>query len=189
VLGLSPLWAQRGALTVPVNLAQISDRAAVIVRGSIASAHVEPHPDYPHLMTVRVTVKVRESWKGQPSSAYTFRQFIWDIRDRMNAAGYRKGDEVLLFMNPTNQYGLTSTVGLEQGRFRVIHEKDGNIRVANGRDNAGLLRQTAPRLKTGAASASALSVAAGHSSGPLPLKTMHEFVDAMERSGRGGTKR
>src|SRR5262245_37085405 len=158
VLGLSPLWAQRGALTVPVNLAQLSDRANVIVLGSIASAHVEPHPDYPHLMTVRVTVKVRESWKGQPSATYTFRQFIWDIRDRMNAAGYRKGDDVLFFMNPTNKYGLTAPVGLEQGRFRVIHEQDGSIRVANGRNNAGLLRQTAPRLKTGAASVAAMSV-------------------------------
>ncbi len=179
-----PMWAQRGALTIPVNLTQISDRAAVIVRGNITNALVEPHPSFPHLTTVLVTVRVRESWKGHLASTYTFRQFIWDLRDRKNAAAYRKGDEVLLFMNPVNQYGLTSPVALEQGRFRVSRDPDGTTRVTNGRDNAGLLRQTAPRLKAGSLSSADLEIAARHRSGPLKLETMREFVRSAERSRR-----
>jgi hypothetical protein len=177
-----PIWAQRGALTVPVNLTQISDRAAVIVHGNITSARVEPHPDFPHIKTVLVTVRVRDSWKGHPTSSYTFRQFIWDIRDRQNLAGYRKGDEVVLFMNSVNQHGLTSPVALEQGRFRVTREPDGTSRVTNGRDNAGLLRQTVPRLRAGSLSSANLDIAAHHRSGPLKLETLREFVRSTERS-------
>jgi hypothetical protein len=177
-----PMWAQRGALTVPVNLTQISDRAAVIVHGNIIRARVEPHPDFRHLTTVLVTVRVRDSWKGHLASSYTFRQFVWDIRDRQNLAGYRKGDEVVLFMNPVNQYGLTSPVALEQGRFRVTREPDGTSRVTNGRGNAGLLRQTAPRLRAGSLSSANLDIAARHRSGPLKLETLREFVRSAERS-------
>ena len=81
----APAGAQRGAMTAPRNLAELVDEAGVIVRGQILSAKVEPHPDFPALWTVLVTLRVEESLKGQPVSTYTFRQFIWDERDREEA--------------------------------------------------------------------------------------------------------
>ena len=37
--------AQRGAMTVPRNLDQLTDRASDIVRGTVVEARVEKHPE------------------------------------------------------------------------------------------------------------------------------------------------
>ena len=95
----TPAFAQRGAMTVPRNLDQLTDRAADIVRGTVVSAHVEKHPQLTNLDTVVVTLRVRETLKGQANGTYTFRQYIWDVRDRYDNAGYRKGQDLLLLMN------------------------------------------------------------------------------------------
>jgi hypothetical protein len=181
--------AQRGALTMPVNLAQLNDHAALILHGTIESARVEPHPDFSHLMTVRVTLRVQETWKGKAGATYSFRQFIWDVRDRRDAAGYRKGEDLLLFLNPVNQYGLTAPVALEQGRFRVTRGPDGKLSAINGRGNIGLFRTATSRLKAGAAPPAAMAAAAGHSSGPMGLDTLRTLTTAVERSRNGRVPR
>jgi len=143
-------WAQRGVLTAPRNLTQLTDSAATIVRGRIITARVEPHPSYPHLSTVVVIMRAEEVIRGAPESIFTFRQFVFDIRDRRTAAGYRKGDEYLLLMNTPNKLGLTSPVGLEQGRFRIIRSSDGKAFAVNGHGNRGLFQGIAsePRFKS-----------------------------------------
>ena len=92
-IATAPAFAQRGALTVPRNLDQLTDRAADIVRGTVLSAHVEKHPELTNLDTVVVTLRVSETLKGQAIGTYTFRQYIWDVRDRYDNAGYRKGQD------------------------------------------------------------------------------------------------
>jgi hypothetical protein len=185
------LTAQRGALTVPVNLNQLSDRAAVIVHGNVESATVEPHPEYQNLMTVRVRMRVRSMWKGsgRQGEFFSFRQYIWDLRDRLDAAGYRKGQELVVFLNPTTAQGLTAPVALEQGRFKVLHEPDGSVRAVNGRANAGLLRGTEARLRSGQAANRSVAIASTHRSGPLDLADLRSMVNAMERGAKGGQKR
>jgi hypothetical protein len=121
----------------------MAQQAQTIVRGHVASARIEPHPQFPHLRTVVVTLNTGRVLKGTAEATYTFRQFIWDARDAADAAGYRKADELLLFLNPVSQYGLTSPVGSEQGRFRIERDAQGNARARNGRGNAGLFNQVA----------------------------------------------
>src|SRR4029450_1978616 len=104
----APAFAQHGAITVPRNLEQLTDRAADIVRGTVISAHVEKHPEFTNLDTVVVTLRVRETLKGNARGTFQFRQHIWDIRDRWDAAGYRKGQDVLLLMIAPSRYGLSS---------------------------------------------------------------------------------
>jgi len=41
----------------------------------------------------------------------------------------------LLLLGPTSPYGLTNTVGLEQGRFRILRDKKGEATAVNGRNN------------------------------------------------------
>ena len=41
----APAFAQRGAMTVPRNLDQLTDRATDIVRGTVVEARVEKHPE------------------------------------------------------------------------------------------------------------------------------------------------
>ncbi len=135
-----PASAQRGAMTVPRNLEQLTDRAADIVRGTVLGARVEKHPELGNLDTLVVTLRVSDSIKGTASGTFTFRQYIWDTRDRKDSAGYLKGSEYVLLLNPSSRYGLTSPAGMEQGRFRVLRDAEGRQMAINGRGNTSLLR-------------------------------------------------
>jgi hypothetical protein len=113
VLTISALLApsaagQRGAMVLPQNLAELVDESATIVRGHIVSAQVEPHPELTNLTTVVVTVQVEATLKGEAGQTFSFRQYVWDIRDKQNAAGYRKGQHVLLLLIQASEYGLSS---------------------------------------------------------------------------------
>lgn len=119
------LQAQRGALVKQRNLSELTERADRIVHAHVISARVEPHPHYSGLSTVVVTLHVDDTLKGAATQQLTFRQFIWDWRDKQDAAGYRKGRELLLFLNKPNAAGLTSPAGMDQGRLDVFHTPDG----------------------------------------------------------------
>ena len=119
------IQAQRGALVKQRNLSELTERAERIVHAHVVSAKVEPHPQYPSLSTVVVTLHIDDTLKGAATQQLTFRQFIWDWRDKQDAAGYRKGREVILFLNKVNENGLTSPSGMDQGRLDVYHTPDG----------------------------------------------------------------
>ena len=64
--------AQRGAMTVPRNLDQLTDRASDIVRGTVVEARVEKHPELTALDTVVVTLRLKETLKGEARDSFTF---------------------------------------------------------------------------------------------------------------------
>ncbi len=172
------LSAQRGALTRAENLDQLVGRASLIVHGRVLSARVEPHPQYANLSTVVVTLRVDETLKGAPVSSFTFRQFIWDLRDRLDAAGYRKGLELVLLLNPETRLGLRSPTGLEQGRFRILRDPAGQSAALNGRGNAGLFAALAPQLEAKGVRLSARLQAAIQQPRPraLALEDLRELI-------------
>lgn len=174
----APATAQRGALTQPRNLAQLEEQSATILRGRVVSAFVEPHPQYAHIHTVLVTLHVEESLKGAPGTTYTFRQFIWDARDRFDSAGYRKGQHLLLLMNSATPLGLTSPAGIEQGRFRILRDAAGREVAVNGAANRGLFRDLASQLtKKGIRLSAEMSrVVAQPPAGPLPLDDLRQLI-------------
>jgi hypothetical protein len=153
----------------------------MIVEGTVLSAKVEPHPTLAGLNTVAVTLRVARTLKGAPEPTFTFRQFIWDIRDRFDAAGYRRGESLLLFMNSPSRYGLSSPVGLEQGRFRIIRGSAGALMAVNGAGNAGLLSGVSHRLASASLSPSTSNLLAQHRSGPIALEQLNEIVLQLER--------
>lgn len=168
----APALAQRGALTLPRNLEQLTDRASDIVRGTVVSAHVEKHPELDNLDTVVVTLRLSDTLKGSARETFTFRQFIWDVRDRHDAAGYRKGQELLLLMIAPSRYGLSSPAGLDQGRFRIERDRRGRETAVNGMGNFKLFDGL------GANEASAVSLTARQAS--LVAKHRKGPVDATE---------
>jgi hypothetical protein len=101
------------------NLDELTSQAERIVQASVVSAKVEAHPQYHALHSVLVTVAVRDTLKGPRQKQFTYRQFIWDARDRSDVAGYRKGQELLLFLTKETPEGFTGTVGLNQGRMSI----------------------------------------------------------------------
>jgi hypothetical protein len=173
-----PAPGQRGALTLPRNLAELTQQAQTIVHGRVMLAHVEPHPQLTNLSTVVVTLRVEETLKGQAAQFFTFRQFIWDARDRLDAAGYRKGQELLLLLNPPTPYGLVSPTGIEQGRFRILRDTQGRKTAINGYGNAGLFDRIAVQAKSRQLKFSASTAALMHNSSPgkVPLDQIEEVI-------------
>ncbi|HET8692743.1 MAG TPA: hypothetical protein VFM30_11470 [Steroidobacteraceae bacterium] len=183
-LAATPALAQRGALTLPRNLSQLVEGSADIVRGTVTSARVEKHPQLPHLDTIVVTLRVDETIKGAPAKTYTFRQYIWDIRDREDRAGYFKGQSYLLLMNAPSRFGLTSPVGMDQGRFRLKRDAAGRQFAVNGRGNAELMRGVPESLARRGAT---LTPAAGglaqkHQRGPIATDDLVQLIREIART-------
>jgi hypothetical protein len=179
----APAFAQRGAMTIPRNLEQLTNRAADIVRGTVISARVEKHPEFTNLDTVVVTLRVRETLKGQARGTFTFRQHIWDVRDRWDAAGYRKGQDVLLFMIATSRYGLSSPAGMTQGRFRIERDKAGRELAVNGTGNFRLFDGVADAAnnKGVALTSRQAALVAKHRGGPVELSELRGMIHAFAR--------
>ena len=174
----APAFAQQSALTVSRNLEQLTDRAAVIVRGNVVSARMEKHPELTNLDTVVVTLRVRETLKGQAGGTFTFRQYVWDLRDRMNAVGYKKGQDVLLMMIEPSRYGLSSPAGMEQGRFRIERDGAGAEYAVNSRNNLGLFNDVGAGLarKGMTPSPAAATLIARHRRGPVELRELTALI-------------
>jgi hypothetical protein len=172
--------AQRGALTVPQALDQLTQQADVILHGTVTSTKVEPHPKLTNLMTVVVSMSVAETMKGSPRKSIVFRQYIWDLRDQLDAAQYSKGQELLLFLGPVSEYGLTSPVGLEQGRFRVLRDKNkkGQVLAVNGRSNFGLFDSVEKRAHAGGLQLSpqATALVRKPQAGPASLADLEDAI-------------
>jgi hypothetical protein len=171
-------FAQRGALTTPQNIAELSQRTATIVHGFVISARIEPHPQFKNLTTVVVTMRVVQIFKGAPASTFTFRQFVWDIRDKYDAAGYKKGEQLLLLLNANSPYGLTSPAGMDQGRFEISRGPTGVVVAANGHANVGLFANMPMQLKQAGTilSQATTALVVRHRSGPVPLSQLEEII-------------
>ena len=178
-------WAQRGALVVHRNLGELTDRAAVIVRGRVVEARVEKHPEFTALHTIVVTLRVTETLKGDTAPSYTFRQYIWDLRDRRDVAGYRKGQEYVLLMNAPNEHGLTSPAGMEQGRFRIYRDRNGVEVSGNGHGNFGLFRGLDAQLAKRGRSLTPQSsrLVKSHRSGPIPAAELTRVIRELVAGG------
>ena len=175
----SSFFAQSNARTIPRSLDQLTAEAAVIVHGYVTSATFEPHPQLRNLMTVVVTMRVVETYKGPARKTITFRQYVWDLNQQKVAAGeYGKGQELLLLLRPVSEYGLTSPVGLEQGRFLISRDRQGKVTAANGRGNFGLFNSVAQRAQARGLHLSprTLAVARQHRAGPIELSDLKEAI-------------
>ena len=177
----SPMEAQRWGMVLQQNLAELTEEAGTIVRGHVVTAQVEPHPELQNLYTVVVTLRVERVLKRQAGDTFRFRQFIWDVRDRYNAAGYQKGQYVLLLVTRPSEYGLSSPVGLEQGRFRILRAGEDKLLAVNGAGNQGLWRGLKSALmKRGIAVPPRLEqIVTDERGGPIPLDDLEEIIVAL----------
>ncbi len=168
---------QGSAYTAPTDLDTLVQSAQTIFRGQVTSAKVEPHPQFPNLQTVVVTLTVTRVLKGEATSTMTFRQYLWDVREMPVFAGYKGAGELLLFLNPVSPYGLTSPVGLEQGRFRILRDTKGNRYALNGRGNLGLFSQVANKASSrGLAFSKSVREMLAKPAGQVPLDVFEEAV-------------
>jgi hypothetical protein len=124
-------------LTQPLALADLTRAAGTIVVGRVVAVRAGSHPRYRHVPVTFVTVRVAETWKGQPGRTLTFMQFghaaatelpLAHTPGRMAIARlgdlptYAEGEEILLFLRRPSHAGLTSPVGGLTGRLGVLRE-------------------------------------------------------------------
>jgi hypothetical protein len=171
-------------MTVPRSIDQLSQDATLIVRGHVTATKVEPHPQFPNLMTVLIKMDVAETLKGTSQKSIEFRQYIWDIRDQLDAARYAKNQELLLMLGPESKYGLRSPVGLEQGRFLISSDNQGQAVATNGRGNLHLFDATEQRAQTRGIklSARATALVRKNAAGPVPLADLEETIRGFGRT-------
>lgn len=170
LLGSSTLPAQ--LMVRQVNLTYLTQRADVIVQGRVRSVHYEPLPGYPNIRTVRVVLDVEDMIRGPAGSTYTFREILLGSRSKEGKRSYRAGQTLLLFLPSPSQYGLSSPIGIEQGRFHIARE--GKAVIANEYGNAGLFRNVEKEAnRAGIKLARSQSLTAAVESGAVDLD---EFV-------------
>ncbi|HVJ64123.1 MAG TPA: hypothetical protein VM901_02600 [Bdellovibrionota bacterium] len=117
-----------------MNLQKLSQRAQAVVHGTVTSVELEDG--------VRVAqVKVDERVRGV-SVPDTLRVELLQRASRAGgwvervggAVELRPGEEVLLFVKQSPQTGRWVPVGLQQGKYRVVHDRYGVRRALSWRD-------------------------------------------------------
>jgi hypothetical protein len=169
---------------MPRGLDELTSEATQIVRGTVISARVEPHPVYTNLMTVVVRFRVDKTIKGAAGPQLEFRQFVWDVRDFKDDAVYHRGASMLLLLGSVSPTGLRSPVGLGQGRFRIQKDAAGQPIAVNESGNVGLFRT--PSARQAAAqmrlSAHAMQMAKENRGGPLRLEDLETLIQGFAKS-------
>jgi len=162
-----------------VNLAYLAQRADIIVQGRVIQARYEGLPNYPHINSVLVTLEVERMFRGPEGGQYTFRQFL--LPSQMRGGGknlYRVGQRLLLFLPAPSQYGLSSPIGHEQGRFHISRNMAGADVIANEFGNAGIFRNvSADAEKFGAGLSHAQSQVVAAPRGPVALSDLVSLVN------------
>jgi hypothetical protein len=181
LMGVIPAHAQHSALAAQRSLDVLAERAETIVRGHVMSAKLEPHPELTNLMTLAVTMQVDSVLKGSAGKTLTFREYVWDVRSKYTNS-YKKGQEVLLLLNKASEYGLTSTAGMEQGRFDIVRTPDGKATAVNGMNNTGLFQgvSQAAAKKGITLSARTKAMVAGPASGPVALADLEDAIRSLK---------
>jgi hypothetical protein len=161
-----------------VGLAELSQRAGIIVQGRVIEARYEGHPDYPHVPTVLVTLQIERMLRGPAGERLSFREYLPGLRGRTGGKrGYLPGQRLLLFLPEPSRYGLSSPLGGEQGRFRIQRDQQGNDLAENDLGNAGLFRDLAPQAAQAGVSLSPEQARlAGVRRGPVPLEALVSLV-------------
>jgi hypothetical protein len=164
-------------LVRPVNLAYLAQRADVIVQGRVVDAVHESLPGYPNIPTVKVTLSVENMIRGPEGDTYVFREVFVGLRSRVGEKSYTAGQQLFLFLTASSKYGLSSPVGIEQGRFHVRHNPEGGPMVVNEKSNIGLFRNVAEeaRMAGRPLTESQLAMAASEQ-GPVQLNEFESMV-------------
>ncbi len=136
VLTSYPLAAQ--VMVRQVNLAYLAQRADVIVQGRVSSVSHEHLPGYPNIPTVKVTLEVENMLRGPEAKSYTIRELFVGLRSKQGKSDYIVGQRLLLFLPLPSEYGLSSPIGMGQGRFLI--SANGGGMIANEFGNAGLFQ-------------------------------------------------
>ena len=155
VLALGLLWAPAQAATVlQLNLEQMVDRAERIFRGTVLTVREgKVQAGGAELPTVTYRIRVDEAFKGTYQEVKGLQiveiTMLGKLKQSQTATNrslplidlpkLQVGQDYLLLTTAPSAIGLSTTVGLGQGAFRVTG-KPGQELAVNENHNAGLLK-------------------------------------------------
>jgi len=124
----------------------------VIVRGTVESIVSRSDAAHAQIQT-DVTIRVSESLKGAGGRDRIVLQLPGGSVDGhqsfvFGSPGFRKGEQVLVFAQPTKRGALTVT-GLFQGKFRIASEGGVDVAVQEGAGDAGVVLRRGQRREDG----------------------------------------
>jgi hypothetical protein len=146
LLTFPPAYASR---VRPINLEEMAQRADRIFVGRCIRVRAEVDRDLGQMVTY-ATFLTRRTVKGSAHGTVTIKLLGDQIEDDGPSRGvegvprFREGEEVVLFLYGDSGRGLTSPVGLGQGKFVVSRDKQGKRQAFNALGNETLLRGLSP---------------------------------------------
>ena len=127
-----------------LNLEEITQRAARVFSGRCLETHDELDARLGLKVSV-ATFRVDQGVKGiDGGSTVTVRMLLGETSSPVATPRFRKDEDVILFLYGESALGLTSPVGMGQGRFQLISDKLGHRLAINSFGNANLFRGLSP---------------------------------------------
>ena len=165
----------------PLNLEELTRKAGTIVVGRCTAVEQVGHPRHRTPMT-KVTIRVDRSLKGRSGKTLIFRMAsqAGSGASDSGAVGvprFRPDEDLILFLYPESRSGLTSPVGLGQGKFTRVKGKDGREIAVNEFSNRPLFRDFSP----GAAKKLGRGARGRDKGGPVPSSELVQWVEALVR--------
>ncbi|MEX0602117.1 MAG: hypothetical protein WD295_02170 [Bacteroidota bacterium] len=119
VLFCSPLYAQR---SVPMNIERLIAEAGIIFAGEVIDIETGER-DRMNLYMTRYTFRVHDALYGVEEDTIVIKQYGGEADGRRfyppGVPRYAMGEQVLVFFYPPSRIGMTSAVGLDQGKFAL----------------------------------------------------------------------
>lgn len=139
----------RASQVRPINIEEMTGRAARIFAGRCVEVQTTVDPAFGHEVTL-ATFEVDRVVKGSLGRTISVRMPGGDDASGGTAGMplFRPGEEVVLFLYGESEMGFSSPVGLGQGRFSVVTDKQGRRIALNGLVNRNLLRALTPEART-----------------------------------------
>ncbi|HET6373570.1 MAG TPA: hypothetical protein VFG76_09700 [Candidatus Polarisedimenticolia bacterium] len=135
-----------------VNLEEMVQRADRVFSGRCLGVRVAHDPALDRTVTY-VTFSVQRVVKGDLHGRVRIKMLgnvdaTATPDDRIEGLPrFQAGEEVVLFLHGDSARGLTSPVGFSQGKFAVVHDKQGRPVAINGMRNEHLFRGISPRAE------------------------------------------
>ena len=164
-----------------MTLEEMTERAGRIFSGQCTGVRVVEQPGRGMPVT-EVTFRVDRTLKGRPGDTLTIRQPGGQGVAGERSAGilglprFRPSEEVILFLYGESASGLTSPVGLGQGKFTIYTGKDGLRWAVNEFGNQDLFRETSDEPGEGRGAAD------GRGPREIPADALLERVRALLRA-------
>ena len=178
VVGLT-ITAAGATQSRPVNIEEMTERATTIFAGRCLHVRVERDRRLGLDVTV-ATFRVDRSIKGGAAKTITVRM-PWASEAAVPAGvpSFARGDDVVLFLYGESATGMRAPVGLGQGRFRIVADKQGRAMAINDAGNRNLMHGVSASARARLAGVPGLS-----RDGSLNPERLMDAADSLLRAHR-----